>query len=101
LERVVTAAAGGGTMRFPAGNYLSVSIYLKSNVTLYIDQGATIIAAKTRPGVAYDPPEPNPWDKYQDFGHPHWHNSPIWGEGFVLHDVRGADFFRVRAQRAA
>ena len=29
----------------------------------------------------YDPPEPNQWDKYQDFGHSHWHNSLIWGEG--------------------
>ena len=28
----------------------------------------------------YDAAEPNPWDKYQDFGHSHWHNSPIWGE---------------------
>ena len=24
--------------------------------------------------------EPNEWDKYQDFGHSHWHNSLIWGE---------------------
>src|SRR4051812_31899034 len=29
------AAAGGGTVLFPAGDYLSVSIHLKSNVTLY------------------------------------------------------------------
>jgi polygalacturonase len=83
------AAAGGGTVRFPAGNYLSVSIHLKSNVTLYIDQGATIVAAKTRPGVAYDPPEPNPWDKYQDFGHTHWHNSLIWGEGLENVSILG------------
>src|SRR5215472_18462223 len=39
------AAAGGGTVRFPAGSYLSFSIHLKSNVALYIDQGATVIAA--------------------------------------------------------
>src|SRR5208283_4980917 len=25
--------------------------------------------------------EPNEWDKYQDFGHSHFHNSLIWGEG--------------------
>ncbi len=29
----------------------------------------------------YDPPEPNEWDKFQDFGHSHFHNSLIWGEG--------------------
>ena len=39
------AAAGGGTVYFPAGNYLSGSIRLKSNITLYLDAGATLIAA--------------------------------------------------------
>lgn len=29
---------------------------------------------------AYDPPEPNEHDQYQDHGHSHWHNSLIWGE---------------------
>src|SRR5215813_7828846 len=74
------AAAGGGTVYFPAGNYLSVSIHLKSNIALYLDQGATIIAANTSNDARYDPPEANEWDKYQDFGHTHWHNSLIWGE---------------------
>src|SRR5215467_13828338 len=32
------AAAGGGTVFFPAGNYLSHSIHLKSDVALYLDQ---------------------------------------------------------------
>src|ERR1041385_4940307 len=74
------AATGGGTVFFPAGNYLSVSIHLKSNVALYLDQGATIVAAETSSNVKYDAPEPNQWDPYQDFGHSHWHNSLIWGE---------------------
>ncbi len=74
------AAAGGGTIYFPAGNYLSVSIHLKSNIALYLDQGATIVAANPSNEVKYDPPEPNDSDKYQDFGHSHWHNSLIWGE---------------------
>ena len=33
------ANAGGGTVFFPAGNYLSGSIHLKSNICLFIDQG--------------------------------------------------------------
>lgn len=74
------AAAGGGTVYFPAGNYLSVSIHLKSNIALYLDQGATIVAANASSDAKYDPPEPNEWDRYQDFGHSHWHNSLIWGE---------------------
>lgn len=83
------AAAGGGTVRLPAGNYLSVSIRLKSNVAFYLDQGATIIAAETAPGVAYDAPEANQWDAYQDFGHSHWHNSLIWGENLENVSILG------------
>jgi polygalacturonase len=76
------AAAGGGIVRFPAGNYLCYSIHLKSNISLYLDQGACIIAAYTPSGGGgYDEPEPNHWDKYQDFGHSHWRNSLIWGNG--------------------
>ena len=46
---------------------------------LYLDHGA-VIQASADP-EAYDAPEPNQWDKYQDFGHSHWRNSLIWGEG--------------------
>jgi polygalacturonase len=84
INRTIDAAAvaGGGTVHFPAGIYLSVSIHLKSNITLYLDQGATLLAANTVPGkVRYDLPEPNEWDMYQDFGHSHWQNSLIWGIG--------------------
>lgn len=78
----MAAAAGGGTVNFPAGTYLSVSIRLRSNITLQLDQGATILAADPIPGkVEYDLPEPNEWDMYQDFGHSHWQNSLIWGIG--------------------
>ena len=75
------AAAGGGTVHFPAGTYRSFSIRLKSNVALYLDQGSTILAADPKDGDGkYDDPEPNQWDQFQDFGHSHWHNSLIWGE---------------------
>jgi polygalacturonase len=83
------AAAGGGTVYFPAGVYASYSIHLKSRVCLYLEQGATILAASTPlAGAAsggYDEAEPQgPWEPYQDYGHNHWHNSLIWGEG--IHD---------------
>ena len=78
------AAAGGGTLLFPAGNYLCYTIRLKNNIALYLDQGATIVAAETGPQGQYDPAEPNQWDHYQDYGHSHWHNSLIVGE--QIHD---------------
>ncbi|HEV2348469.1 MAG TPA: glycoside hydrolase family 28 protein [Terriglobia bacterium] len=84
INRAIEAAAtaGGGTVRFPAGTYLCFSIHLKSHVALYLDQGATILAAETPEGGVggYDAAEPNAWDKYQDFGHSHWHNGLMWGE---------------------
>jgi polygalacturonase len=88
------AAAGGGTVFFPAGTWLSFSIRLKSHVALYLSQGSTLLAADSpKPGETtgynggtYDAAEPKTaWDAYQDYGHNHWHNSLIWGED--IHDV--------------
>jgi len=80
------AAAGGGTVRFPAGTYLSFTIRLKSHIALYLDQGATILAADpSKIKGSYDLPEINQWDMYQDFGHSHWQNSLIAGIG--LEDI--------------
>ena len=39
------AAAGGGTVLFPAGNYLSGPIALKSNVRIHLEKGATLVAS--------------------------------------------------------
>jgi len=83
------AAAGGGTVFFPAGTYLSVSIHLKSNVALYLDQGAVILAASPRDGFRYDLPEPTENDQYQDFGHTHFQNSLIWGENLENISILG------------
>ena len=82
------AAAGGGVIRLPPGNYLAATIRLKSHITLYLDEGATLIAADGGPGV-YDAPEPNPFAHYQDFGHTHWRNSLIWGENLVNVSIIG------------
>ena len=82
------AAAGGGTVFFPAGTWLSFSIRLKSHVSLYLSQGCILeAAASPLPGQTtgynggtYDAAEPNTaWDAYQDYGHNHWKNSLIWG----------------------
>ncbi|HEV2245706.1 MAG TPA: glycoside hydrolase family 28 protein [Terriglobia bacterium] len=88
INKTIEAAAnsGGGTVFFPAGAYLCYSIHLKSNVALYIDRGATILAGETGQGGSYDAAEDNPEaGQYEDFGHRHWHNALMWGVG--LHDV--------------
>ncbi|MFT4173700.1 MAG: glycoside hydrolase family 28 protein [Rhodocyclaceae bacterium] len=39
------AAAGGGTVEVPPGNYLVAPIFLKSNIRLHIAKGATLVAS--------------------------------------------------------
>jgi polygalacturonase len=83
------AAAGGGTLLFPAGTYLCFTIRLKSNVELYLSQGCIIQAANSpRPhettgynGGTYDPAEPaTQFAPYTDYGHAHWRNSLFFAE---------------------
>jgi polygalacturonase len=92
------AAAGGGTVLFPAGTWLSFSIRLKSHVALVLAQGATLLAADSPlpgqttgyNGGTYDAAEPKTeWDAYQDYGHNHWHNSLIWGENIQDVSITG------------
>ncbi|HYK92170.1 MAG TPA: glycosyl hydrolase family 28 protein [Acidobacteriota bacterium] len=40
------AAAGGGTVYFPAGAYTTGTIHLRSNVTLHLEAGATVYSTK-------------------------------------------------------
>ncbi|WP_242695869.1 rhamnogalacturonidase [Desertivirga brevis] len=91
INKSIEAASrqGGGTVYFPAGTYSSYSIHLKSNISLYIDQGATIVAAEPKGNIGYDAPEPASNDTYQDFGHSHWHNSLIWGENLENISILG------------
>jgi hypothetical protein len=82
------AKAGGGTVYFPAGTYLSGSIRLKSYVNLYLDSGATILGAPQKM-LAYDPAEPFEGQAYQDGGHTYFHNSLIWGEDLTNVSITG------------
>ena len=71
-------AAGGGTIFFPAGRYIAASIHLKSNICFKLDDKAEIYGAAS----GYDAPESHePYEKYQDYGHSHFHNALMWGEG--------------------
>ena len=59
INQAIEAApqAGGGTVGFRPGTYLSGSIQLKSNIHLLIDAGATILGAPQSMN-AYDREEP-------------------------------------------
>ena len=91
VNRAIESAssAGGGIVRFPAGTYACFSIHAKSNVALFLETGATILAAENGSAGAYDAAEPFGFDKYQDYGHSHWRNSLIWGEGIENFSILG------------
>jgi polygalacturonase len=80
INKAVTAAsavAGGGIVQFPAGTYkVGNTIHLKSNVTIQLTPNATLRGT----GSGYDAAESNPNDKYQDFGHSHFHNAMFFGD---------------------
>jgi polygalacturonase len=48
LNRAIDAcySGGGGTVYLPPGTYLSGTVVLKSNVTLYLEAGATLIGSR-------------------------------------------------------
>ena len=84
------SAKGGGVVWFPRGTYASYTIHLKSNVTLYLDRGAVLLAAPvplegTQNGYDMAEPQDPAINAFQDYGHNHWKNSLIYGEG--LHDI--------------
>ncbi len=86
INRAIDAAAAGGTVYFPAGTYASYTIRLRSNIALYLDHGATLLAA---PAGGYDPPGPGAGNTLQDFGHSHWRASLIWGENLTNISILG------------
>ncbi len=88
INAAIEAASknGGGTIFFPAGEFLSFTIHLKSKITLYLGQGAVLIGDKEANSKGYVLPGKDAWYKeFLDFGHNYWKNSLIYGDS--LHDV--------------
>ncbi len=84
INKAIEAADknGGGTVFLPAGTYLSGSIRMKSNINLYLDAGAVILAAPQKNGNTdyYDGLEKGVTPQYLDHGHTYFQNSLIWGK---------------------
>jgi hypothetical protein len=83
IQAAINAAsnAGGGTVEFPSGNYKSKNtIHLKSRITMQLDSGATILGSSAD---TYDAAESNPFSAYQDYGHSHFHDAMIYGDGLT------------------
>lgn len=83
------AADGGGTVVVPEGEYKIYTVFLKSNVNLYLSKGSILRAARTDitnsyekqtgEGGNYGEPEVNRYAGLQDHGHTYFANSLIYG----------------------
>ena len=75
IQKAIEACAqkGAGVVFFPPGSYLTGTINLRSNVTLHIEAGATLLAS---PDVEDYPLLPNPYEPESRRG-----SALVYGEG--------------------
>jgi hypothetical protein len=66
--------AGGGTVYFPAGTYLSGTIILKDHVTLHLDAGSILLGSANQADYPSTPP------KFRSYTETYFHQSLIYGE---------------------
>ncbi len=80
IQKTIDACAesGGGTVFFPSGTYLAGSIHLKSHITLYLDNGAILLASTD--DNDFDPYEKLDFKNDSDKETSYFHFSFIWGE---------------------
>jgi polygalacturonase len=102
IQAAIDACAerGGGTVYLPAGQYLSGSLFLRSNITLHLEAGAVILGSEN--------PEDYPvihsrWEgRHQDthaplIGGDHLHNISVTGRGTI--DGRGAVWWKAKEEK--
>ena len=86
--------SGGGTVIVPAGIYAVYTIRLCSDVTLHLEKGAVLRAARGEAeGGAYDEPEINPYVGIQDHGHSYLANSLVYGKELHRVAITGPGIF--------
>ncbi len=69
---------GGGTVYIPSGVFLTGSIHLKSNLSLYLDHGAVLMASPDNED--FDPYEELGFKNDSDRETSYFHYAHLWGE---------------------
>ena len=79
LQKAIDAchANGGGEIIFPKGQYVLSTVFLKSNVWIYLEEGAEILGSLDF--YDYAPEEEIDYPKYQDSSHTYYHCSMFVG----------------------
>ena len=80
VQAAMDAAAkqGGGTVLVPAGKYLCGTIHLRSNVTLYLEAGATLL--ESTDNADFDPYEKLDYPLHEDRETTYFHYALLAGE---------------------
>ncbi|MBN2290802.1 MAG: glycoside hydrolase family 28 protein [Pirellulales bacterium] len=77
------AETGGGTVRLPSGTWLCGTLYMKNNVTLWLDGGCVLLGSKELADYPKNIPATRSWtDRYVN-------RSLIAGEGLKNIAIRG------------
>lgn len=94
------AGQGGGTVYFPAGHYLTGSLFLRSNITLHLDAGAVILGSedpKDYP-IIHSRWEGTSQDTYAPLiAGNHLENIAVVGRGTI--DGRGAIWWKAKKEK--
>ena len=85
VQAAIDAAGeqGGGVVMVPAGRYLCGTVHLKSDVTLYLSAGATLVASPDNGD--FDPYETLPFKSVSDEETTYFHYALLAGEN--IHNV--------------
>jgi polygalacturonase len=95
------AQSGGGTVYVPAGNYVTGSLFLKSNITLFLDAGATLLGSQE---TADYPAINSRWEGATRKAHApliggdDLENIAVVGRGTI--DARGEFWWKMHRERA-
>jgi polygalacturonase len=95
------ARGGGGTVYLPAGQYLSGNLFLRDNITLYLDSGAMILGSENPEDYSV---VHSRWEgRHQDthaplIGGDHLRNIAVTGRGTI--DGRGLVWWKAEEAKA-
>lgn len=94
------AEQGGGTIYFPAGQYVTGSLFLRNNITLYLDAGAVLLGSEN-PGdfpIIHSRWEGMHQDTYAALiGGKNLQNIAVVGRGTI--DGRGAMWWKAKKEK--
>ncbi len=77
IQAAVMACPVGGTVRIPCGTYLTGPIFLKSHMTLKLDQGAVLLGDTKREHYPILPGMTQNWEEEEEYNLGTWEGNPL------------------------